>query len=59
MAENEKELKNTFMRLIDETEKAGLKLGIQKKKYDRGNQFHHFTANRISGSCDRFYFPGF
>ena len=31
MAENEKELKNTFMRLIDETEKAGLKLGIQKK----------------------------
>ena len=58
MAENEKELKNPFMRLIYETEKAGLKLSIQKK-YDRGNQFCHFTANRISGSCDRFCFPRF
>ena len=32
MAENEKELKNLLMRVKEESEKAGLKLNIKKKK---------------------------
>ena len=31
MAENEKELKNLLMRVKEESEKAGLKLNIEKK----------------------------
>ena len=59
MAENEEELKNPFMRVIDETEEHWFETQ-HSKKYDHGNQFHHFTANRIwiSGSCDKFYIPG-
>jgi len=46
------------MRLKEETEKAGLKLNIQKT--DHGIQSHHFMPNRWgkSGNSDRFYFLG-
>ena len=33
------------MRIKEESEKAGLKLNIQKNE-DHGIQFHHFMANR-------------
>ena len=56
MAESEEELKGLLMRVKEESEKAGLKLNIQKTRI----QSHHFIANkrRKSGSSDRFYFLG-
>ena len=43
----------------EETEKAGLKLNIQKIK-DHGIQSHHFMANRWgnNGNSERCYFGG-
>ena len=45
------------MKVKEESEKAGLKLYIQKNK-DHGICSHHFMANRWgnSGNSDRFYF---
>ena len=40
MAESEEELKSLLMKMKEESEKAGLKLNIQKNK-DHGIQFHH------------------
>ena len=40
MAKSEEELKNLLMKVKEESEKAGLKLNIQKNK-DHGIQFHH------------------
>ena len=50
MAEN-KELKNILMTVKEESEKAGLKLNIQKI------QSHHFMANRWgnNGNSDRLF----
>ena len=45
MAEREEELKSLLMKVKEESEKAGLKLSIQKTK-DHGIQSHHFMANR-------------
>ena len=45
MAKSEEELKRLLMRVKEESEKAGLKLNIQKNE-DNGIQSHHFTANR-------------
>ena len=45
MAESEEELKSLLMKLKEESEKAGLKLNIQKTK-DYGIRSHHFMANR-------------
>ena len=45
MAESEEELKNLLMKEIRESEKAGLKLNIQKNE-DQGIWSHHFMANR-------------
>ena len=45
MAESEEELKRLLMKVKEESEKAGLKLSIQKTK-DHGIQSHHFMANR-------------
>ena len=58
MAENEEELKNILMKVKEESEKAGLKLNIQKT--DHGIWSHHFMANKRgkSGSSDRFSLPG-
>ena len=45
-----------LMKVKEESEKAGLKLSIQKTKI----QSHHFMANRWgnNGSSDRLYFLG-
>ena len=45
MAESEEELKNLLMNVKDESEKAGLKLNIQKNE-DHGVWAHHIMANR-------------
>ena len=54
MAESKKELKKYLVRVKEETEKAGLKLNIQKNK-DYGLQSHHLVAN---GSSDGFSLLG-
>jgi len=58
MAESEEELKSLLMKVKEESEKAGLKLNIQKNE-DHGMS-HHFTANRRgnNGNSDRLYFLG-
>ena len=60
MAENEEELKSLLMKVKEESEKAGLKLNIQKTKIMAPDPICHFMANRWgkSGSSDRFYFLG-
>ena len=60
MAENEEELKSLLMKGKEESENAGLKLNIQKKKRS-WHPFHHFMANRWgnNGNSDRLYFLGF
>ena len=45
VAESEEELKSLLLKVKEESEKAGLKLNIQKTK-DHGIQSHHFMANR-------------
>ena len=54
MAEREEELKSFLMKVKEESEKAGLKLKIQKTK------IHHFIANRWgnNGNSERLYFLG-
>ena len=60
MAETEEELKSFLRKVKEESEKAGLKLNIQKNE-DHGIQSHHFRANRWgnNGNSDRLYFLGF
>ena len=59
MAESEEELKSLLMKVKEESEKAGLKLNIQKNE-DHGTQSHHFMANRWgnNGKSERLYFLG-
>ena len=45
MAEREEELKSLFMQVKEESEKAGLKLNIQKTK-NHGMWSHYFMPNR-------------
>ena len=56
MAESGKKLKSLLMKVNEESEKVGLKLSIQKTKF----QSHHFMANRWgnSGSSVRLCFFG-
>ena len=58
MAESEEELKSLFMKVKEESEKAGLKLSIQKTNH--GIQSHHFMASRLgnNGNSDRLYSLG-
>ena len=44
MAESEEELKSILMKVIEESEKAGLK--FSNKNEDHGIQSHHFMANK-------------
>ena len=44
MAESEEELKSLLMKVKQESEKAGLKLNIQKNE-DHGIWSHHFMEN--------------
>ena len=57
MAESEEELKSLLTKMKEESEKAGLKLNIQKNE-DHGIRLHHFMANRWgnNGDSDRLYF---
>ena len=57
MAESEEQLKSLLMKGKEESEKAGLKLKIQKKKI---MAYHHFMANRWGNNrnSDRLYFLG-
>ena len=48
MAESEEELKSILMKVIEESEKAGLK--FSNKNEDHGIQSHHFMANRWRNS---------
>jgi len=59
MAESEEELNNLLMKVKEESEKAGLKLNIQKNE-DHGIWSHHFMANRWenNGKSNRLYFVG-
>ena len=59
VAESEEELRNLLMKVKEESEKAGLKLNIQKNK-DHGIRSHHFMGNRWgnSGNSVRLYFFG-
>ena len=59
MTESQEELKSLLMKVKEESEKAGLKLIIQKNE-DHGIWSHHFKTNRRgkSENNDRFYFLG-
>ena len=59
MAESKEELKSLLMKVEEKSEKAGLKLNIQKPK-DDGIRSLHLVANRWgnNGNSDRFYFLG-
>ena len=59
IAESKEELKSLLMKMKEESEKAGLKLNIQKNEY-HGIQSHHVMANRWenNGNSDRLYFLG-
>ena len=60
MAENEEELKRTLMRMKEESEKAGLKLSIQKNLKIMASS--PITSWQIhwgnNGNSDRLYFLG-
>ena len=58
MTESEEELKSILMKVKEESEKAGLKLNIQKTKIMVWS--HHFMGNRWgnSGNSVRLYFGG-
>ena len=60
MAKSEEEIKSLLMKVKEESEKAGLKLNIQKMKMPNGIWSHHFMANRWenNGNSDRLYFGG-
>ena len=58
MAENEEELKSLLMRVDEESEKAGLKLNIQKTKIMEYVPSLYVKEKGKSGSNDRFSFPG-
>jgi len=59
MAESEEELKSLLMKVKEKSEKAGLKLNIQKNE-DHGIWSHHFMAYRQgnNGNSERLYFLG-
>ena len=59
IAKSKEELKSLLMKVKEKSEKAGLKLNIQKNK-DYGIRSHHFMANRWenNGNSDRLYFLG-
>ena len=56
MAESKEELKYLLMKVKEESEKAGLKLNIQKTKI-MAFRSHHFMANRWgnSGNSDKLF----
>ena len=57
MRETEEELKSLLMKVKEESEKAGLKLNIQKLRLWHPTTSLH-GKRRKSGSSDQFYFLG-
>ena len=59
MAKSKEELKSFLMKVKEESEKAGLKLNIQKTK-TMASSPNHFMANGWgeNGNSNRLYFPG-
>ena len=57
MAESEEQLKRLLMKVKEESEKAGLKLNVQKTKIMAS---HHFMANRWgnNGNSEKLHFWG-
>ena len=59
MAENEEELKSLLMKVTKESEKAGLKLSIQKTKIMASGPITAWQIDgRKNGNSSRFYFLG-
>ena len=59
MAESKEELKNLLMKVKEESEKAGLKLNIQKTKIiESGPTTSWQIDGEKNGSSDGFYFLG-
>ena len=59
MEENEEELKSLLMKVKEESEKAGLKLNIQKTKIMVSGPITSLQlGGKKNGNCDRFYFLG-
>ena len=58
MAESEEELKSVLLRVKEESEKADLKLSIQKTKIMASSPITSWQVEGKSGSSDRFYFLG-
>ena len=59
MVESEEELKSLLIKVKEESEKAGLKMNIQKNiQKDHSIWSHHFLANREGNNVnsDRLYF---
>ena len=59
LAESKEELKSFLMKVKEESEKAGLKLNIQRNE-DHVIESYHFIANGRgkNGNSDRLYFLG-
>ena len=55
MAEREKELKRLLMRVKEESEKASLKLSIQKTKIMASGPITSWQIDGKIGNSDRFY----
>ena len=59
MAENKKELKTLLMKVKDESEKAGLKIRIQKMKIMASGPITSWQIDGgKNGNSDRLYFLG-
>ena len=56
MAESDEELKSLLMKVKEESEKAGLKLHIQKTKLLASDPSPHGWGSK--GNCDGHYFLG-
>ena len=58
MAESKEELKSLLMKVKEESEKAGLKLNIQKTKIMASGPITSWCRWRNNGNSDRLYFLG-
>ena len=58
MAESEEELKSLLMRVKEDSEKAGLKLKVQKTKIVASSPITSWQIEEEKVKTDRFYFLG-
>ena len=58
MAESEEELKHLLMKVKEESEKAGLKLNIQKTKIMVSGPITSWEIDGVQWNSDRLYFLG-